>query len=111
MNDFFNKMKGWVDQGVGASQKALSKAGTKIQEIGDMGRIKLDITRLENRSKKCLARIGLIVYDNLVCKQKATVSAKNAEIAAALEEMKSLEADITRLKTEMDLLAEKTPQK
>lgn len=96
VNDFFSKMKTLVDQGVDASQKALSKAGSKIQELGDKGITKIELTRLENQSKKCFARLGLIVYDNLVCKQKASVSAKNAEIAALLNEIEHLKAEIER---------------
>lgn len=96
MNDFLTKMKTLVDQGVDVSQKALSKAGAKIQELGDKGITKIELTRLENQSKKCFARLGLIVYDNLVCKQKASVSGKNAEVAALLDEIEHLKSEMER---------------
>ena len=96
MNDFLTKMKTLVDQGVDVSQKAFSKAGAKIQELGDKGITKIELTRLENQSKKCFARLGLIVYDNLVCKQKASVSGKNAEVAALLDEIQHLKSEMER---------------
>ena len=96
MSDFLTKMKTLVDQGVDASQKALSKAGLKIQELGDKGITKIELTRLENKSKKCFARLGLIVYDNLVCKQKSSVTAKNTEVAALLDEIEHLKSEIEK---------------
>lgn len=96
MNDFLGKMKNLVDQGVDVSQKALSKAGAKIQELGDKGITKIELTRLENQSKKCFERLGLVVYDNLVCKQKASVGVKNAEVAALLDEIEHLKSEMER---------------
>ncbi|WP_428769013.1 hypothetical protein V1L52_09250 [Treponema sp. HNW] len=96
MNDFLGKMKTLVDQGVDASQKALSKAGSKIQELGDKGITKIELTRLESQSKKCFERLGLIVYDNLACKQKASVGVKNAEIASVIAEIEHLKAEMER---------------
>ena len=98
MNDFLAKMKDFVDQGVEASQKAVIKAGVKIQELGDRGMTKIELTRLEHQSQKCFARLGLLVYDAFVCKQKATLSAKNAEVSALL-------AEIEHLKHEMEIRA------
>ncbi|ERJ92287.1 hypothetical protein [Treponema lecithinolyticum] len=95
MNDFFNKMKGWLDKGIDVSQDALLKAGTKVQELGDKGVTKIELSRLEHQMKKEIAHLGLLVYDLFALQQKASVSAKNTDVVP-------LVAEITRLKAEID---------
>ena len=94
MNDFMNKMKELIDQGFDASQKALAKAGNKIQELGDKGITKIELTRLESQSRKCFAKLGLLVYDAFVCEGKASITAKNAEVAAVLDEIEHLKHEM-----------------
>ncbi|MGI5174619.1 hypothetical protein H0R92_13595 [Treponema sp. OMZ 840] len=98
MNDFFEKMKTMVDKSVDVSQQALVKAGAKIQELGDKGITKIELNRLERQSEKCFAKLGLLVYDILICKQKTSVTIKNAEISALLDE-------IEHIKREMEIRA------
>lgn len=94
MNDFLNKMKDLVDQGFDVSQKALAKAGNKIQELGDKGITKIELTRLESQSRKCFAQLGLLVYDAFVCEGKASITAKNTEVAAVLDEIEHLKHEM-----------------
>ncbi|MDR1785939.1 MAG: hypothetical protein LBR23_05675 [Spirochaetaceae bacterium] len=91
---FVDKAKEYLDTSVRVSKDMLVKAGGAVQEMGDKGMLKLEITRLKGMAKKDYEKLGLAVYDSLGVQKAKSVTAKKAEIAALLDEISGLNESI-----------------
>jgi DnaJ-class molecular chaperone len=98
---FGERMKDLLNQGVTASKDFAVKAGTKAQELGEIGVLMLEIKQLEGQAQKLIARLGAEVYESfaergqdIVSKSDAPVSAMLAGIARIKETIEGKEAEL-----------------
>ena len=71
---FWDKMEQAIGQGIQTSKEVLNKAKDKAQDLGEIGQLRYEISRLEKHAEKLFHRLGLTVYERLVVKGQATVS-------------------------------------
>src|SRR5690606_34743173 len=93
--DFWTRVKSTVDKGLSASKDLFGKAGEAARELGEKGVLRIEVRELENRVKDLLQALGLAVFQQLDKEGKASVTAKNQEIAELIQQIKTAESEIT----------------
>ncbi|MDR0719571.1 MAG: hypothetical protein LBF78_08050 [Treponema sp.] len=88
---FSERMKDLLNQGVAASKDFAVKAGTKAQELGEIGVLMLEIKQLEGQAQKLIARLGAEVYESFAERGSDIISKSDAPVSSML-------AEITRIK-------------
>ena len=99
---FSDRMKEIVDQGLAASKKLAVKAGSKAQELGEMGMLMFDIKQLEYQAQKLIARLGSEAYDAFVEKGMKSLSASRASVKLLLDEIAKVRETIEKKEKELN---------
>ncbi len=94
--DFLERMKQAVDKGVEASKGFFGKAGETAKDLGAKGVLRLEIRELEGRAKKELSKLGHLVYDHFAVQEKASVTAKNSDVSAIIDEISHIKDEIQK---------------
>ena len=94
--DFRDRMKQLLDRSVEVSKDIINKASEKAKDLSGKGVLHLEIHELEGRAKKEFLKLGHRVYECFVHEGKTSVTAKNQEVAAILEEISHIETEITK---------------
>jgi uncharacterized protein YceH (UPF0502 family) len=102
---FVDKAKEYLDAGMRASKDAISKAGSAVQEMGDKGMLKLEISRLAGRRKKLCAELGAKVLDAFCVQGAKSVTAKTPAAARLLEEIAALDEQISEKTQTLDAMS------
>jgi len=91
---FSERMKDIVDKGIKASKNIAKQTGSKAQEWGEKGVLKLEIIQLRNQAEKLTARMGAEVYEILVEKGQKSVSKDSPSVKESIDQIQKLEAQI-----------------
>ena len=94
--DFMSRMKQTLDKSVEVSKDFLGKAGDAAKDLGEKGVLRLEIRELEGRAKKEFSKLGQLTYQTFVKEEKASITSKNQELTAILEEIRHIEAEIDK---------------
>ncbi len=100
--DFMERMKKAMDKSVEVSKEFLGKAGETARDLSSKGVLRLEIRELEGRAKKEFSRLGHLVFEHFVKEEKASVTSKNQDVAAFLEEITRLEDEIHKREEQLN---------
>jgi hypothetical protein len=98
---FFDRMKEALDKGVTTSKEVFDKTKKKAKDLGDMGALKLAISKLERQAEERFTIIGTRVYDLLVKKERKSISKGTPEIKDLLTEIADIEKSIDKKEKEL----------
>ena len=102
---FKEEIQKYLEIGIQASKEAVSKAGVAVSKFGDESVIRVEKFQFQNQLKQEISALGLDVLKAFEDDSKDTLKAEDAEIAAHIEKIKSLKAEIA--KREEQLKSEK----
>ena len=108
---FSERMKELLDQGLVASKKLAVKAGSKAQDLGEMGVLMFEIKQLESQAQKLIARLGNEAYDAFVEKGLKSLSASRAPVKLLLEELAKIRETVEKKESELEKKKAGTPKK
>lgn len=91
---FKDRMKELIGQGLEVSRDFVSKAGSKAQDLGEKGVLKLEMMQLEGQAQKLYDRLGLEVFSLLEDKGQKTVSRDTPAIREIMDEIVAIKAAI-----------------
>jgi ubiquinone biosynthesis protein UbiJ len=94
--DFLERMKQALDKSVEASKDFFGKAGETAKDLSAKGVLRLEIRELEGRAKKELSKLGHVVYEQFAVHEKASVTAKNQEVSAIIDEISHIKDEIQK---------------
>jgi hypothetical protein len=94
-------MKELLDQGLTASKEFAVKAGAKAQDLGERGKLMLEIRQLEGQAQKLLTRLGNECYRIFAERGEATINREAPEFKAFLEEIATIKEAIEKKDTEL----------
>lgn len=101
LDDILKSAKDIADKSLKVSKEALDKAGDTVQNLGNKGIIKIEITQLNQQLKKVYTTLGEKTYEVLVTKKTETLGAKDESIVEIIKEITHLNKEIkTREKEE-----------
>ena len=98
---FWDRMKEALDKGVTTSKEVFDKTKKKAKDLGDMGALKIAISKLEREAEERFTLIGTRVYDLLIKKERKTVSKSTQEIRNLLTEITDIEKSIDKKEKEL----------
>lgn len=101
--DFRERMKHVFDKSVEVSKDIFNKASETAKDLSEKGVLHLEIRELEGRAKKEFFKLGQLTYEAFTREGKASITAKNHEIAAILEEISHIEAEIEKRENKLAL--------
>lgn len=91
---FAERMRGFINKGVGVSSDLSARARGKAKDLGAMGVLKVEIMQLQSQAAKLIAKLGSEVYVMLVDKKHTTVSRETASIRGLLTDIERVRARI-----------------
>lgn len=94
--EFLERMKQALDKGVEVSKDFFGKAGDTAKDLSSKGVLRLEIRELEGRAKKEFARLGHLVFEQFAVQEKASITAKNSEVNAIVEEIQHIRDEIQK---------------
>jgi hypothetical protein len=100
-------MKEIMDQGVAASKDFAVKAGTKAQELGEMGILLVEIKQLEAQAQKQMSRLGNEVYAIFVENEQKTLSSTRDSVKILLDEIIKIKSSIEKKEADLKKLKNK----
>ena len=86
----------WGERGYQASKELLNKAGTKAQELGEIGVARLEIRQLEGQAQKLISRLGAETFEALAEQGLPGITAESPAIKPILAEISRLREEIER---------------
>jgi ubiquinone biosynthesis protein UbiJ len=99
--DILERMKQALDKSVEASKDFFGKAGETAKDLSAKGVLRLEIRELEGRAKKELSKLGHLVYDQIAVQEKASVTAKNQEMSAIIDEISHIKDEIQKRESKL----------
>jgi hypothetical protein len=97
---FMEKVKEAFKKGAVASRGLANKAGRKVTDLGNMGVLKIEGVELKSQLESLMARLGTEVYESLVEKKHATVSADTRSVRSTLNDIGALRSSIAKKERE-----------
>ncbi len=94
--DFQERMRRVFEKSVEVSKDLFSKASETAKDLSEKGVLHLEIRELEGRAKKELFKLGQLVHECFVHEGKASITAKNHDIASILEKISHIETEIDK---------------
>ena len=94
--NFRDRMKNVLEKSVELSKDFISKASDTAKDLSEKGVLHLEIRELEGRAKKEFFKLGHHVYEQFIREGKASITAKNQELAAIMEEISHIEEEIDK---------------
>ena len=91
---FGDRMKELFDEGVQVSKDFLNKAGAKVQEMGEIGVLRLEIKQLEGQAQKQIGQLGVEAYKAFVERGAKTISIDTPAVKTILAELDSIQQSI-----------------
>ncbi|UCB44907.1 MAG: hypothetical protein JSV25_11910 [Spirochaetota bacterium] len=98
---FWDRMKEALEKGVSTSKEVFDKTKKKAKDLGDMGALKLAISKLERQAEERFSLIGTRVYDLLIKKERKSVSKSTPEIRDLLSEIIDIKKNINKKEKEL----------
>lgn len=92
----WNDIKAGLKTGFSATKKGLSKAGTAIQNYGDLGMVLAEKKQFESKVKKAYASLGELVATKLSAKNAAPLTADDAEVSELLKTISTFTKEISK---------------
>jgi len=90
---FVENLQKALNEGLEASKVLLGKAGDKARELGEKGVLRWEISQLNNQAEKISAKIGALVYQDLMVDKKTSVT-KKGEVDVLLLELEGVKEKI-----------------
>ncbi|MFP4644948.1 MAG: hypothetical protein ACLFM0_11385 [Spirochaetales bacterium] len=104
--DFWQRMRGALEQGVDTSKDLFGKAKDRAQDLSRSGILRFELMQLEDQLQKQLAKLGHTTYDLLI-EEGQPVTVDHDEVRRVVDEIRRLresirqkENDIARAKRE-----------
>jgi hypothetical protein len=97
---FAERMRGVLKKGVAASKKLAEGLGTKVNDLGNKGAIKIESAALKSRENDLLEMLGGEAYTTLVAMDQASVQRDTPSIRSLLDRISELRARITAMEAE-----------
>jgi len=97
---FMEKVKESLKKGAAASRSLANKAGRKAAELGSMGVLKIESVEMKSRLEGLMAKLGNQVYESLIEKKHATVSADTRSVRSTLNDIGALRSNIAKKEKE-----------
>jgi hypothetical protein len=94
--DIGDTVKQYIDKGVEASKKAFNKAGDAVQDFSDKSVVRIEKRQFEAKRAEQIEALGNRVAKLIITDGSASVSADDAEIAAAVGQIRNFDAEIAR---------------
>jgi chromosome segregation ATPase len=100
----WDRMQRLLGQGFHTSRELLARAKDKAQELGEIGLLKHELSRLEKQAQNLFGRLGLAAFDRLAVRGQASVSREEvrelvAELAAINEKIEQKQADLEAMRS------------
>jgi hypothetical protein len=92
--DFWNRMQEAIDKGVDSSRDLLGRAREKAKDMGERGVVRFEIMQLESQAEKLVAKLGSVVFDQLMTEGRESVSKTTPEIGPILGEIEEVRGRI-----------------
>jgi hypothetical protein len=108
---FMKKARIILAKGFVATKGLAAKAGKNANDLAAKGALKFEGAQMKSHVDKLLAKLGKEVYYKLVDMDKSTVSRENPLISAILEEIKGINAEIDRKRSEYRAIGAETAAK
>lgn len=89
-------------KGLEASKEFINKAGGKVQDIGEKGKLTIAIKKLEFKTQKLTARLGSEVYAALVEQKLSSVSLSTPAIKDIFYELDMIQKEIEKNEAELE---------
>lgn len=96
MGKFVEQVKDYLGKGVSASKVALDKAGTVVQELGELGVLQIELKKLNLQKKKAFQTLGESVYTIFATNKQDQILATDESIAPIVSELKSVVKNIAK---------------
>ncbi|MDR2446149.1 MAG: hypothetical protein LBD58_02480 [Treponema sp.] len=94
--ELFSTAQDMGTKGLQASKELISKASDKAQDIGEKGKLTLEIKKLEFKAQKLTAQLGVEVYAALVEQKLASVNLSTPAIKDIIYELDALQKEIDK---------------
>lgn len=98
---FGDKMKDYFEKSMKTSRELMSKAGAKVQDLGEKGVLKLEIAQLQGQAQKLLANLGTEVYTAFTERGSDILSAQDTEIASLVNQITEIKKQIEKRENEL----------
>lgn len=92
----WNDIKAGLKTGFSATKKGLSKAGTAIQNYGDLGMVLAEKKQFESKLKKAYVSLGELVATKLSAKNASPLTADDAEVSELLKTISNFNKEISK---------------
>jgi ElaB/YqjD/DUF883 family membrane-anchored ribosome-binding protein len=89
-------------KGLQASKELVNKASDMAQDIGEKGKLALEIKKLEFKTQKLTAQLGAEVYAALVERKLDSVNISTPAIKDILYELDALQKEIDKNEAELE---------
>jgi predicted Fe-Mo cluster-binding NifX family protein len=96
-------MKDVFDQGLAASKDFAAKAGAKAQDLGERGKLMLDIRQLDYQAEKLIAKLGNEAYKAFAENGRETLSSDEEAIKEILEKIAEIKDKIDVKEAELSI--------
>jgi hypothetical protein len=99
----WERMKQLLGQSFHTSREVLARARDKAQELGEVGLLRYEISRLEKQAQKLFGRLGTEVFDRLTVRGEPSVSGEAlqehmGELQEIRRSIRQKEADLQALR-------------
>jgi hypothetical protein len=101
---FWDRMDEFINEGLSSSRQALRQAREKAMDLGEKGMLRYEILQLNRQAAEKLSRVGIEVYEELVEKDKKSVSRES--LSGLLEEIRELKQRIESREKELKQVGE-----
>ena len=91
--DFWQRMRGALEQGVDTSKDLFGKAKDRAQDLSRTGILRFELMQLEDQLQKQLAKLGHTTYDLLV-EEGEQVTVDHDEVRRIVDEVRRLRESI-----------------
>lgn len=99
--DFWQRFSKSVTKGMATTQEIYAKTRDKAQNLSEQAVLKIQVSQLEKQIEKRFLRLGARVYELLEREGRATVSRKTADVASAIDDVRSLEGEIGKCEAKL----------
>jgi hypothetical protein len=97
---FADRVRGIFKKGVAGSKKLADGIGTKVNDLGNKGAIKIESDALRSRENGLMEKLGGEAYTTLVTMDQASVQRDTPSIRSLLDRISELRARITAMDAE-----------
>ena len=98
---FSERMMELLDQGLTASKEFAVKAGVKAQDLGERGKLMIEIKQLELKAQKLFGRLGTEVYQAFAERNQESVEKNAPGIESILSEIAKIREAIELKETDL----------